>query len=225
MKTSRLPAWLDRRSSAAPRSSSLWWIVRGTVFVARRSGHDLAPIPTPLDVFEHARRRTGSTFYWRNFQVTLAEAAHRLSSGATASRSLLAAIVLRRAPARGRGHADRRHHLLPADRRVGGIAIVIIGARRAPGEPVGTAVFLAALRVLLHDRGRRAARLQGGGQGEPRPRHGLRRQRGSRSSQGAADRRAARDPQRPADRRARRVPRRGARRVLRQGRPSASAPP
>ena len=103
---------------------------------------------------------------------------------------------------------------------VGGIAIVILGGAKQPGRPVGDGDLPRRARRVLHDGRRRAARLQGRRQGQPR-----RRARSTAAAavhaaaQGAPDRRAPVDPERPADRRADRVPRRGARRVHGRDRP------
>ena len=97
---------------------------------------------------------------------------------------------------------------------VGGIAIVVLGGAKQPGDPSRDRDLPRRARCVLHDRRRRAARLQGGRQGRASTSCGsTAAARFTQLRKVRLDRGAAGDPQRPADRRADRVPRRRARRV------------
>ena len=137
-------------------------------------------------------RRTAATFYAAQLRRHPGEAAAGLPLGQRLA-LLLAAVVLL-APARSRGWSCRSRSSATASRssRSGRSCCIILGAPDS-GSPSGTAIFLAALCVLLHHRRRRRcsgsrpptgpastwSRVYGGGRLHP-------------AAQGAADRGPAR---------------------------------
>ncbi len=123
----------------------LWWVLAATLF-ANVGPAGVQAIPTPPQVVQ-SFVEDGWGFYWQNFSVTLAEAGIGYLWG-NGLALLLSAVVL--VLPRLEGVAMQLAiitYCVPIV-AIGPLAVVLIGAPQ-PGEPSGTAVFLAALSVFF----------------------------------------------------------------------------
>jgi ABC-type nitrate/sulfonate/bicarbonate transport system permease component len=143
-RTRRLPSWATGLVGVAA-VIALWWISAVTIF-ANVGPAKVGAIPTPFEVLRQLGI-DGFGYYWGHISVTLSEAAMGFLWG-NGLALLLAALVL----------------LLPRIERVavqiavitycvpivaiGPIAKIVIGSP-SPGDPAGTAIFLAALAVFF----------------------------------------------------------------------------
>lgn len=144
VKTHRLPPWATGLVGGAALIA-IWWISALTVFANTGAGANRA-IPTPPEVIA-GFAESGFEYYWRNFSVTLVEAAQGYLWG-NGIALLLAAIVLLLPKLEGAVMQLAIITYCVPIVAIGPLALIIIGAP-APGEPSGTAVFLAALSVFF----------------------------------------------------------------------------
>ncbi|GAA1977822.1 ABC transporter permease [Microbacterium pumilum] len=137
----KLPAWVTGVIGGL-LIVILWWMV-AVFYVTPTGAH---PIPTPLAVVQ-TYVESGWEYYWRNFSVTLTEAAIGYFWG-NAIALILAAVVL--VIPRLEGLAMQLAiitYCIPIV-AVGMLAIVVIPAPGV-GQPSGTAILLAALSVFF----------------------------------------------------------------------------
>ena len=144
MKTFRLPPWATGLIGGTALIA-FWWISALTVFSNTGAGVNRA-IPTPPEVII-GFADSGFEFYWRNFSVTLVEAAQGYLWG-NGLALLLAALVLIVPRLEGAVMQLAIITYCVPIVAIGPLALIIIGAPSA-GEPSGTAVFLAALSVFF----------------------------------------------------------------------------
>ncbi|WP_395245982.1 ABC transporter permease [Agromyces sp. MMS24-K17] len=144
MRTLRMPPWLVGVIGGTVLIA-VWWLAALTVFATAGSGTTRA-IPTPPEVVQ-GWLDSGLEYYWRNFSVTLVEAAQGYVWG-NGIALLLAAFVL--VVPRLEGVVMQLaiiSYCIPIV-AIGPLALIIIGAP-SPGAPSGTAVFLAALSCFF----------------------------------------------------------------------------
>ncbi|MFP5360127.1 MAG: ABC transporter permease [Actinomycetes bacterium] len=140
----RLPPWASGALGAVGIVAA-WWILSVTVFANVGSGNTKA-VPTPWQVAQ-GYADSGWEFYVRNFSVTLNEAAQGYLWG-NGIALLLAGIVL--VAPRLDGVVNQIAvitYCIPIV-AIGPIILLILGPPK-PGEPSGTAVFLAGLSVFF----------------------------------------------------------------------------
>jgi ABC-type nitrate/sulfonate/bicarbonate transport system permease component len=124
---------------------ALWWLLAVTVFSGVGAG-DADAIPAPPDVVRQWAA-DGWSFYRRNFGVTLDEAARGFLWG-NALALLLAAVVLLLPRTEGLVvQVATITYCIPVV-AIGPLVLIIAGAPD-PGDPSGTAVFLAALSCFF----------------------------------------------------------------------------
>ena len=176
---------------------ALWWIAAETIFsrVGVSPTGEGGSIPTPLEVVA-TFIADGPAFYLGNLAVTAREATEGYLWGNGIA--ILLALIVMVIPAIESTVVQIAviSYCIPIV-AIGPIVRIVIGTP-APGEPSGTAIFLAAMLPFFTTvtgclLGLRA---------------GVRRLPVHPARQGAADRRPSRHPQRAQDRRARRLPRR-----------------
>lgn len=144
MNTSRLPPWAIGLLGGGALIA-LWWISALTVFRNTGAGATRA-VPTPPEVLA-GFADSGFEYYWRNFSVTIVEAAQGYVWG-NGIALLLAAMVLLVPRLEGAVMQLAIITYCVPIVAIGPLALIIIGAPAA-GEPSGTAVFLAALSVFF----------------------------------------------------------------------------
>lgn len=135
--TRKPPAWA-LGSAGILVIIAFWWLVAAT-FMSRS-------IPTPVRVVEQAVE-DGLGFYWRNLNVTLAEAGVGYLWG-NGLALVVAALVLVLPAMRGIAmQLAVISYCIPIV-AIGPVVRIVIGAPPS-GEPSGTAVFLAAMSVFF----------------------------------------------------------------------------
>ena len=124
---------------------ALWWLLAVTVFSGVGAG-DADAIPAPPDVVRQWAT-DGWSFYRRNFGITLDEAVRGFLWG-NALALLLAAVVLLLPRTEGLVmQVATITYCIPIV-AIGPLVLIIAGAPD-PGDPSGTAVFLAALSCFV----------------------------------------------------------------------------
>jgi len=124
---------------------ALWWILSITVFANVGSG-DTKAIPTPGQVGE-GWLKDGLHFYWRNFSITINEAAQGYLWGNGIALVLAAAVLV---IPQLRGLVMQLaviSYCIPIV-AIGPLVLIILGTPK-PGEPSSTAIFFAALSVFF----------------------------------------------------------------------------
>jgi ABC-type nitrate/sulfonate/bicarbonate transport system permease component len=144
MTAVRLPPWATGLIGGAVLIAT-WWIAALTVFSNSGAGSARA-VPTPPEVIAGVAE-SGLEFYVRNFSVTLVEAAQGYLWGNGIALALAALVLL---VPRLEGAVMQLAiitYCVPIV-AIGPLALIIIGPP-SPGEPSGTAVFLAAISVFF----------------------------------------------------------------------------
>src|SRR4029453_13188124 len=104
-------------------------------------------LPSPFPVFGHLIDE-GVLAYWGVFQVTISEALIGFAWGNAIALLLAATVLLLPRIETVVTQIAVVSYCLPVV-AVGGIAIVILGGAKHPGDPSATAIFLAALAVFF----------------------------------------------------------------------------
>ena len=123
-----------------------WWLFSVTAFVPA-PGTTFTPVPTPWAVLR-TLVHDGIGPYWQVFQVTITEAAIGYAWGNGIALILAATVLLAPRLESIITQIAVVSYCLPVV-AVGGIAIVILGGAKRPGDPSATAIFLAALAVFF----------------------------------------------------------------------------
>lgn len=122
-----------------------WWII--ALVTAPTGAATYAPVPTPVQVVQTAME-DGAGFYWRNFSVTIGEAAVGYFWGNLVA-LVLSALVLVLPWLEGVvSQLAVITYCVPIV-AIGAIVLLILGGADAPGRPSGTAIFLAGLSVFF----------------------------------------------------------------------------
>lgn len=145
MKRAGLPGWLNGVIGAAV-IVALWWIFSVTAFTPA-PGTTFTPVPSPLAVFGQLVQ-DGPLAYWGVFQVTITEALIGFAWGNGIALLLSATVLLLPRIEPIVTQIAVVSYCLPIV-AVGGIAIVVLGGAKRPGDPSSTAIFLAALAVFF----------------------------------------------------------------------------
>ncbi|MFT4029448.1 MAG: ABC transporter permease subunit [Protaetiibacter sp.] len=123
-----------------------WWLLSATVFTPP-AGTDFTPVPTPLAVVQQLVA-DGPAAYWEVFRVTITEALLGFAWGNGIALLLAATVLLLPRIEPVITQIAVVSYCLPVV-AVGGIAIVVLGGAKTPGDPSKTAIFLAALAVFF----------------------------------------------------------------------------
>lgn len=143
MTTRKLPSWAVGLLGVAT-IVAIWWIA--AVLTTPPTG-SYVPIPTPPQVVQ-TLFTDGFSFYWRNFLVTITEAAIGYFWGNLAA-LLLSALVLVLPSLEGvLSQIAVITYCIPIV-AIGPLVLIILGGAKTPGDPSGTAVFLAGLSVFF----------------------------------------------------------------------------
>ncbi|MET0468273.1 MAG: ABC transporter permease subunit [Aeromicrobium sp.] len=145
MAPRRVPAWLGGIIGVAVLIA-LWWLVSVTVYTPA-PGTTYTPVPSPFTVLGQIVD-DGFSSYWVFFQVTIHEALLGFLWGNGLALLLAATVLLAPRLEPVIVQIAVVSYCLPIV-AVGGIAIVILGGAKQPGDPSATAIFLAALVVFF----------------------------------------------------------------------------
>ncbi|QEO09920.1 ABC transporter permease [Protaetiibacter larvae] len=140
-----LPGWAAALIGAVVLVAA-WWVLSATVFTPP-PGTDFTPVPTPLAVVQQLVA-DGPAAYWSVFQVTITEALIGFAWGNGVALLLASTVLLLPRIEPVVTQIAVVSYCLPVV-AVGGIAIVVLGGAKQPGDPSSTAVFLAALAVFF----------------------------------------------------------------------------
>jgi ABC-type nitrate/sulfonate/bicarbonate transport system permease component len=140
-----VPGWLAGIIGAVVLVGA-WWALSVTVFTPP-PGTTFTPVPSPLAVFTQLAD-DGVLAYWGVFQVTITEALIGFAWGNAIALLLAATVLLVPRIETVVTQIAVVSYCLPVV-AVGGIAIVILGGAKHPGDPSATAIFLAALAVFF----------------------------------------------------------------------------
>jgi len=141
----RVPGWLAGIIGAVVLIAA-WWVLSITIFTPP-PGTTFTPVPSPFAVFAQLAE-DGLPAYWSVFQVTVTEALIGYAWGNTIALLLAAFVLLAPRLESIVTQIAVVSYCLPVV-AVGGIAIVILGGAKRPGDPSSTAIFLAALAVFF----------------------------------------------------------------------------
>jgi len=141
----RIPAWLAGLIGAVVLTAA-WWVLSLTIFTPA-PGTTFTPVPTPLAVVQQLLV-DGLLPYWGVFQVTITEALIGFAWGNALALLLASTVLLVPRIETVVTQIAVVSYCLPVV-AVGGIAIVVLGGAKHPGDPSTTAVFLAALSVFF----------------------------------------------------------------------------
>ncbi|WP_244248230.1 ABC transporter permease subunit [Rathayibacter sp. VKM Ac-2801] len=143
-RTLSLPPWLTGLIGVAA-IVAVWWIV--ALVTAPTGTATYAPVPTPVQVVQTAME-DGAGFYWRNFSVTIGEAAVGYFWGNLIA-LVLSALVLVLPWLEGVvSQLAVITYCVPIV-AIGAIVLLILGGADAPGKASATAIFLAGLSVFF----------------------------------------------------------------------------
>ena len=140
-----MPSWLAGVIGAVALIAA-WWVFAVTVFVPPE-GTTFTPVPTPWTVLL-TLFQDGLAPYWTVFQVTITEAAIGFVWGNALALLLASTVLLFPRIETVVTQVAVVSYCLPVV-AVGGLAIVILGGAKRPGDPSSTAIFLAALAVFF----------------------------------------------------------------------------
>jgi len=141
----RVPGWLAGIIGAIVLTAA-WWLLSVTIFTPP-PGTTFSPVPTPLAVAQQLLA-DGLLPYWGVFQVTITEALLGFAWGNAIALLLASTVLLLPRIGTVVTQIAVVSYCLPVV-AVGGIAIVVLGGAKHPGDPSTTAVFLAALAVFF----------------------------------------------------------------------------
>jgi len=141
----RIPGWVAGIIGAVVLTAA-WWLLSATIFTPP-PGTTFTPVPTPLAVAQQLMA-DGLLPYWSVFQVTITEALMGFVWGNVIALVLASTVLLLPRIETVVTQIAVVSYCLPVV-AVGGIAIVVLGGAKHPGDPSSTAVFLAALSVFF----------------------------------------------------------------------------
>jgi len=141
----RVPGWLAAIIGAVVIIGA-WWVLSVTVYTPP-AGTTFTPVPSPFAVFAQLWN-DGIPAYWGFFQVTVTEALIGYAWGNGIALLLAATVLLAPRIETVVTQIAVVSYCLPIV-AVGGIAIVVLGGAKEPGDPSKTAIFLAALVVFF----------------------------------------------------------------------------
>ena len=145
MTRRRIPGWLAGVIGAVAILLG-WWVFSATIFQPP-PGTTFTPVPSPFTVFRTIWQ-DGLAPYWSVFQVTITEALIGYAWGNAIALLLAATVLLIPRIEPIVTQIAVVSYCLPVV-AVGGIAIVVLGGAKRPGDPSSTAIFLAALAVFF----------------------------------------------------------------------------
>lgn len=145
MATRKIPTWLGGVIGVAVLVG-IWWLISVTVYTPE-PGTTYTPVPSPFAVFGQIIE-DGFSSYWVFFKVTIHEALLGFVWGNGLALILAATVLLAPRLEPVIVQIAVVSYCLPIV-AVGGIAIVILGGAKQPGDPSATAIFLAALVVFF----------------------------------------------------------------------------
>jgi ABC-type nitrate/sulfonate/bicarbonate transport system permease component len=123
-----------------------WWLFSVTAFVPAE-GSNYSPVPSPFAVFQQLVE-DGLAPYISVFTVTITEAMIGFAWGTSIALLLSATVLIVPRLETVITQIAVVSYCLPIV-AVGGIAIVVLGGAKQPGDPSATAIFLAALAVFF----------------------------------------------------------------------------
>ena len=141
----RIPGWLAGIIGAVAILAA-WWLFSVTAFTPAE-GTTYSPVPSPFAVFAQLFE-DGLPAYAAVFQVTITEALIGFAWGTSIALLLSATVLLVPRIEPVVTQIAVVSYCLPIV-AVGGIAIVVLGGAKQPGDPSATAIFLAALAVFF----------------------------------------------------------------------------
>jgi len=124
-----------------------WWLLSVTVFTPA-PGTTFTPVPSPLAVVQWLFIDGNILGAWGVFQPTITEAAIGFLWGNALALLLASTVLLLPRLEPIISQVAVVSYCLPVV-AVGGIAIVVLGGAKRPGDPSTTAIFLAALAVFF----------------------------------------------------------------------------
>ncbi|MEZ3161932.1 ABC transporter permease subunit [Microbacterium sp. BWT-B31] len=145
MRARRIPGWLAAIIGVTALIVA-WWLFSVTIF-RPPPGTTFTPVPSPFVVFQTIWQ-DGLAPYWTVFQVTITEALIGFAWGNALALLLAATVLLAPKIETVVTQIAVVSYCLPVV-AVGGIAIVVLGGAKRPGDPSATAIFLAALAVFF----------------------------------------------------------------------------
>lgn len=145
MRRRRIPGWLAGIIGLVVIIAA-WWLLSATIF-SPPPGTDFTPVPSPFAVFQQLIA-DGLTPYWTVFQVTITEAMIGYAWGNALALLVASTVLLVPRLETVVTQIAVVSYCLPVV-AVGGIAIVVLGGAKRPGDPSSTAIFLAALAVFF----------------------------------------------------------------------------
>jgi len=146
MKRRRLPGWAAALLGAVVLVAA-WWVLSVTAFTPA-PGTTFTPVPSPLAVVQWLFVDGNIWGAWGVFQPTITEAALGFLWGNTLALLLASTVLLVPRLEPIITQVAVVSYCLPVV-AVGGIAIVVLGGAKRPGDPSTTAIFLAALAVFF----------------------------------------------------------------------------
>jgi ABC-type nitrate/sulfonate/bicarbonate transport system permease component len=124
-----------------------WWILSVTAFTPA-PGTTFTPVPSPLAVVQWLFVDGNILGAWGVFQPTITEAAIGFMWGNGLALLIASTVLLMPRLEPIVSQIAVVSYCLPVV-AVGGIAIVVLGGAKRPGDPSSTAIFLAALAVFF----------------------------------------------------------------------------
>lgn len=124
---------------------AVWWII--ALLVAPAAGTTYSVIPTPPAVIG-AFLDDGVEFFWNNFSVTITEAGIGYFWGNLIALALSALVLVIPALEGVLMQVAVISYCVPIV-AIGPLVLLILGGAEGPGDPSGTAVFLAGLSVFF----------------------------------------------------------------------------
>lgn len=145
MRRRGLPTWVAGLIGAVVLVAA-WWLLSVTAFTPAE-GTDYTPVPSPFAVVQQLAI-DGPSAYWDVFKVTMTEAGLGFLWGNGLALLLASVVLLLPRLEYVVTQIAVVSYCLPVV-AVGGIAIVILGGAKRPGDPSLTAILLAALAVFF----------------------------------------------------------------------------
>ena len=142
----RLPAWAAALLGGIVLVAA-WWLLSVTAFTPA-PGTTFTPVPSPPAVVQWLFIDGNIGGAWGVFQPTITEAALGFLWGNALALLLASTVLLLPRLEPIITQVAVVSYCLPVV-AVGGIAIVVLGGAKRPGDPSSTAIFLAALAVFF----------------------------------------------------------------------------
>jgi ABC-type nitrate/sulfonate/bicarbonate transport system permease component len=146
MRRRGLPRWAAALLGAVVLVAA-WWLLSVTAFTPA-TGTTFTPVPSPAAVVQWLFIDGNIGGAWGVFQPTITEAALGFLWGNTLALLLASTVLLLPRLEPIITQVAVVSYCLPVV-AVGGIAIVVLGGAKRPGDPSSTAIFLAALAVFF----------------------------------------------------------------------------